>query len=332
MDIMDFIPQFGNNTDVSGYGDDNLAQMELKRKLKLAQALQEQETPQGQIVGGRYVAPSWTQNLANMAGKLVGAYREKKAVDEYGQFQKTQQQKQAEALERFGKVFEPKKVVTQGAYEIQKPVEQTQTPTSPYGTTEQLGATSPWTNNLNQTTKTIQVPMATTEERQPTMDDIRAGFAQYARDTRNPKLLEDMYMKQYANLMSPKKYSIHNIGDVGIVLDENGRPTGQTYDFTQNKPESKSNLEKEYNFMREHGYKGSAQNYFDMKQQMSEKERKDLDIKLKQLGIDQYKLYYETGYGTPPASQSSKLKPGAVVNGWKYNGGDPNQQSSWSKQ
>lgn len=321
-----------SGTDVSGYGDDTLAQMEFKRKLKLAQELQNQQTPEGQMVGGRYIAPSWAGHLANLAGNLVGAYQEKKAIDEYGNYKKTQQQKQAEALERFGKVFEPKKVVTQGTYEIQKPVEEDEVKTYPYMPPEKLGATSPWTNNLNQTTKTIQVPMATTEQRQPTMDDIRAGFAQYAKDTRNPKLLEDMYMKQYANLMTPKKYSIHNIGDVGIVLDENGKPTGQTYDFTQNKPDSKSNLEKEYNFMREHGYKGSAQDYFDMKQQMSEKERKELDIKLQQLGIDKYKLYYETGYGTPPASPSNTLKPGAVVNGWKYNGGDPNQQSSWSKQ
>jgi hypothetical protein len=236
------------------------------------------------------------------------------------------------ALTKFGKVFEPKNVVTQGTYDIEKPVEQTQIATSPYGTTEQLGATSPWTNNVNQSTQTISVPMSTTTQIQPSMNEIRKGFAEYAADTKNSKLLEEMLMKQYGNMMTPKKYSIHNIGDVGVELDEYGKPTGTRYDYRQEKPENKSTLEKEYDFMVAGGYKGSREDFFNMKRSMTEKEKQDFEIKLKELGIDQYKLYYETGYGTPPASPSNQLKPGAVVNGWKYNGGNPNQQSSWSKQ
>ena len=330
---MDYIPQFKDNTyDLSGYGDDATQQLDLKRKLRMAQALQEQQGPEGQIVFGRYVAPSWTQYLANAAGKVMGAQDERRAIQEYGKYKQNEQKRMADALSKFGKTFEPKAEVSQGTFEIEKPTTMTQAPTSPFGTTEQLGATSPWTSNQVESTKTVQVPMSTTTMRQPTMDEVRAGFAQYAQDTRNPKLLEDMYMKQYSNMMTPKKYSIHNVGDVGIQIDEYGKPTGVKYDFRQDKPESKSNLEKEYNFMRDHGYQGSAQDYFNLKQQMSEKERNDLDIKLQQLGIDQYKLYYETGYGNPPSGPSNKLKPGAVVNGWKYNGGNPNEQSSWSKQ
>lgn len=208
MAFMDFMPQWGNNTqDISGTDDDLTAQLMLKRKLAQAEALRNQEVPQGQMVGGRYVAPSWTQYLANVYGKMQSAADERSAIKEYGTRQENERKRMADALSNFGKVFEPKKVVTQGTYEIQKPVEEDEVKTYPYMPPEKLGATSPWTNNLNQTTKTIQVPMATTEERQPTMDDIRAGFAQYARDTRNPKLLEDMYMKQYTNLMPPPQYT-----------------------------------------------------------------------------------------------------------------------------
>ena len=49
--------------------DDTMMQLELQRKLKLADALRQQSTPEGQMVSGHYVAPSWTQQLANLYGK-----------------------------------------------------------------------------------------------------------------------------------------------------------------------------------------------------------------------------------------------------------------------
>lgn len=249
----------GSNTqDLSGY-DDATAQLDLKRKLRIAQALQEQQAPQGQMVGNVFVAPSWTQNLANLANRYVGRRSEEKAIEDYNRYNKTQRDKMAEALGKFGDVFKPKDVVTQGTYDIEKPVEQTQVATSPYGTTEQLGATSPWTSNVGETTKTISVPMSTTQQRQPTMDDIRAGFAEYAKATNNPKLLEEMYMKQFTNMMTPKKYSIHNIGDAGIELDEYGKPTGLRYDFT--KPPTPGSLQKDFEYAKTQGYKGSIEDF-----------------------------------------------------------------------
>lgn len=283
--------------DISGiYPDDTIAQLELKRRLARADALRNQPMPEGQMVSGRYVAPSWTQYLANIAGKYYGGKQEEEALKNYNAYQEAERKRLGDALEKFGKTFEPKSEVTQSTFEIQKPVTQTQVQTSPYGTTEQLGATSPWTNNQVEGTQTVQVPMATTTMRQPTMNDIRAGFAQYARDTRNPKLLESLYIKQFENMMTPKKPI--ELGAGGKLID----PT--TYEVLATNPkesaESKSNLEKEYDFMVSKGYQGSAQDYFDMKRSMTDKERNDLDIKLKQLGIDQFKLWYETGLGTPP--------------------------------
>jgi len=97
--IMDYIPQFKDNTyDLSGYGDDATQQLDLKRKLRMAQALQGQQVPEGQIVSGRYVAPSWTQYLANAAGKVMGAQDERRAIQDYAKVQSAKTQKLADLL------------------------------------------------------------------------------------------------------------------------------------------------------------------------------------------------------------------------------------------
>lgn len=97
---MDYIPQFGDNTqDVSGIpANDTMAQMELQRKLKLAQALQQQAMPEGQMVSGHYVAPSWTQYLANAIGKYQGSKKEQEAMKQYGEYQSAKQNKLADLL------------------------------------------------------------------------------------------------------------------------------------------------------------------------------------------------------------------------------------------
>ena len=50
-------------------------QQQLNRQQQMAQLLmqQGQQMPQGQMISGRYVAPSFTQNLANLANTYVGA-------------------------------------------------------------------------------------------------------------------------------------------------------------------------------------------------------------------------------------------------------------------
>lgn len=98
---MDYLPQFGDNApqDLSGIpANDTMAQMELQRKLKLAQALQQQTAPEGQMVSGHYVAPSWTQYAANALNKYVGSKQENEAMKQYGDYQQTKQQKYADLL------------------------------------------------------------------------------------------------------------------------------------------------------------------------------------------------------------------------------------------
>ena len=53
--------------------------LELARAQRLAQMLSSAEPAQGQMISGRYVAPSWTQNLAQLANAATGAYFANKA-------------------------------------------------------------------------------------------------------------------------------------------------------------------------------------------------------------------------------------------------------------
>lgn len=104
MAFMDFMPQWGNNTqDISGIDDDLANQLMLKRKLAQAEALRNQQVPQGQMVGDRYVAPSWTQYLANVYGKMQSAADERGAIKEYGNIVSSKNKKIANLLEDLSK-------------------------------------------------------------------------------------------------------------------------------------------------------------------------------------------------------------------------------------
>jgi hypothetical protein len=103
MGIMDYMPQFGQNTtqtqDVSGIpADDTMAQLQLKRRLAQAEALRNAEVPQGQMVSGHYVAPSWTQYAANAVNKYYAPKQEQKAMEDYASVQQAKQQKYAQLL------------------------------------------------------------------------------------------------------------------------------------------------------------------------------------------------------------------------------------------
>jgi hypothetical protein len=49
-----------------------LQQQQILRQQKMAEMLMQKPTPQGQMIGNRYVAPSFTQNLASLANTYVG--------------------------------------------------------------------------------------------------------------------------------------------------------------------------------------------------------------------------------------------------------------------
>jgi hypothetical protein len=97
MAFMDFLPQFSDNTDQS-VDDPTLQVINLKRKLALADSLRNAPTPQGQMVGNRYVAPSWTQYLAGAVNQGMAGYKENQAMKEYGDYQKTKSSQLGDVL------------------------------------------------------------------------------------------------------------------------------------------------------------------------------------------------------------------------------------------
>lgn len=78
--------------------DDITAQLELKRRLARADALRNAEMPQAQMVGGRYITPSWTQYLANAYGKMQAGADERAALKGYSAMQQAKQSKLADLL------------------------------------------------------------------------------------------------------------------------------------------------------------------------------------------------------------------------------------------
>ena len=119
MDKLPSIPGLGQDTMPSPMPTDDAAlQLALKRRLAQADALRQTEAPQGQMISGHYVAPSWTQNLANLYGKYRAGQDESAALQEYNQAQASKAQKLGELM-KGQTVFETDEAGNQR--EVQKP-------------------------------------------------------------------------------------------------------------------------------------------------------------------------------------------------------------------
>lgn len=293
----------GNTQDVSGIpADDATAQLLLKRRLAQADLLRGAEAPQGQMISGHYVGPSWTQYLANAVNKYQGGQQEREAMKQYGAYETAKSAKLGSLLEDLSKGKETK-TYDNTPFQIQVPNGQTPTPT------DNLGGMQPYESGM----KTISVPNTTvTSTYQPYSQKEFMAKVGTVMPEMLPKFLESQFA-QYA----PKKPI--ELGAGAKLIDPN------SYKVLAENPkegaDSKSTLEKEYDFMVQNGYKGSAQDYFDMKRSMTEKERQDFEIKLNQLGLDKFKLYYETGYGTPPGGNKDINK--AALDWANANPNDP---------
>lgn len=211
MAFMDFLPQFGDNTDQTT-DDATLAQINLKRKLALADSLRNTPSLEGQMVSGHYVRPSWTQSLANAVNKGFGMYTEKQAIKEYADYQKSQQDKMANALKTLGSAFEPKLVTNTEIQNKEVPLTQgMNVPVSPsYSQTSQANeqVSQIYPNFDNKTpvqnmsgSITQATPITTTSFVQPTLNDIEKAFGQYATDIKNPKLLETLLSNRYEKMV-----------------------------------------------------------------------------------------------------------------------------------
>lgn len=145
--------------------DDTMMELELKRRMKFADALRGQEAPQGQMVSGIYVAPSITQHLAGLANKYMAGKQEKEAMGRYGEYTKGKQAKMAEALSQYQKDLMP--------HTEQAP----QQPTMVTGSTSEI---APNMGMVNEPPR--QVPL--------TAGDRYAALLKYSAAANNPQLMQ----------------------------------------------------------------------------------------------------------------------------------------------
>ena len=195
--------------DVSGLPqDDTMAQFELQRKLKMADALRQSQMPQGQMVGNRFVAPSWTQYAANALDKYVGSKTEENAMKQYGEYTKSKEQRMADVLKTLGSALEPKTVTNTTMQAQDVPLAQgMNVPTSPFQTSDQVAQiapkfdiNAPAPQNMAGTTTQMN-PVTSTSTVQPTTSDIEQAFSKYATDVRDPKLLASILTGKYEKML-----------------------------------------------------------------------------------------------------------------------------------
>jgi hypothetical protein len=81
-------------------------QQELNRRQQLAQALmQNNQQPQGQMISGRYVAPSFFQNLQPVVNALTGAYLAKKGDEQALELSKALKNTYSDELNQFNQLL-----------------------------------------------------------------------------------------------------------------------------------------------------------------------------------------------------------------------------------
>jgi len=82
-------------------------QQQLNRQQQMAQMLmqQGQQAPQGQMVSGRYVKPSWAQQLQAPAGMLMGAYMAKSGDTKAAELAQQLRNQQESDITKFGELL-----------------------------------------------------------------------------------------------------------------------------------------------------------------------------------------------------------------------------------
>jgi len=198
--------------------DDTMMQLELQRRLKFADALRQQQMPEGQMVSGHYVAPSFTQALAGLANKYVAGRQEQGAIKQYGDYQTAKLKREQESAMKLGKALGPVDITEQGSYDIRVPNNQAPTPT------DNLGGMQPYESGM----KNISVPMTTTTGTRPrTKDEIMQAISEYSANTRNPAMLEKFFVGQATSQLSPKQTEWKEVNGKLVGFDIYGKPTGQ---------------------------------------------------------------------------------------------------------
>ena len=92
-----------------------LEQQRLTRQQQLANALmQNNQQPQGQMISGRFVAPSFFQNLQPVANMLTGAYLSNKADEKSLALAQALRKRYGDELSQYQDLINPKQTEMAG--------------------------------------------------------------------------------------------------------------------------------------------------------------------------------------------------------------------------
>ena len=205
--------------------DDTMMQLELKRKFALADALKNQEMPQGKMVSDHYVAPSWTQYLANALGKYSGMKGEEAAIKQYGDYQTAEKAKRSSALADLIKGMNPEAVTTTTQQPVTKPLEMgANVPTSPFGTTDQVAQTAPnfgGTAPQSYTGETTSMqPVSSTTMRPRTQQEQMANLLKYGTAIGDNKAGEDIVLGMVKQSFAPKEIEYIDLNNKLVPVDK----------------------------------------------------------------------------------------------------------------
>ena len=223
MAFMDFLPQFSDNTDQST-DDPTLQAINLKRKLALADSLRNTPELQGQMVSGRYVAPAWTQSLANVANKYIGNKISENAMKDYSESQKAEKSKLSKAFNEYITGKGPKDITTTQDNFVTQPLQEGQSvatapsysPTSQ--SSEQVGQVAPnyagQAPVLNMTgDTTVNQPISTTTQAPRTKQELMANALKYINASGNTDLASKAVLGDIENMFKAPET---NLGKVEI--------------------------------------------------------------------------------------------------------------------
>jgi len=143
---------------------------ELARAQRLAQMLSSAPAAEGQMISGRYVAPSWTQNLAQLVNAGAGAYYTNKAENEQQALAKKIREGESEVLANYMATKQGK-------------------PAVPDQVTEMAG---PYGQGVGQNGANVPMPTATVAGRAVVPPNPMAANANMYSDPRSSNKLREM--------------------------------------------------------------------------------------------------------------------------------------------
>jgi len=283
--------------DLSGLpADDTMAQMELQRRLKMAQQLQQSQMPEAQMVGGRYIAPSITQSLANLANKYIGSKTEENAMKQFGDYRKSVEANKAQAygdyLKKIGgtdtTTMQPKEMPLQQGMNV---------PTSQFGTNEQVSQIAP--NYSGQAP--VQNMTGTTNVMQPVT-------------TKTPLDAAGQYqamMELGIKLKDPAMMREAMMGNVNRLVKTEDRAADQEFQRILNKDKQGFELsQQEKQFAQQYKLQNSSQQFQAGQGQLNRENQYRLQAPIQVIGADGKPQYVERdkAIGMQPYSAAQEAK------------------------